>query len=277
MKWEYYNIKKDPNATAEAKAAVDAKLKDKQATFTTTYEYSAWHHARAEVAGAELLFVVDGKPVGYLKSPGIDHPTKNMLGFTIAGKNMKTASIKNPKFWHATPNPEWTKRRDEVLAGLTKNLSLNRDGLPPTDESRREREQSAVRSLGLFEADQQFTRTVEPRVGSFHDPTPGLKASLLSFGGGLLFALLDVGEVTAGVDRLADGLALISGIGTQVLGACGGAVHHYLVQSGREQLGVMPIGSGDDERQGDAASVGQQAALAAFFSPDRWDWSRRIP
>ncbi|WP_131989746.1 family 16 glycoside hydrolase [Chthoniobacter flavus] len=120
MKWEYYNIKKDPNATAEAKAAVDAKLKDKQATFTTTYEYGAWHHARAEVAGDELLFMVDGKAVGYLKSPGIDHPTKNMLGFTIAGKNMKTASIKNPKFWHATPNPEWAKRRDEVLAGLTK-------------------------------------------------------------------------------------------------------------------------------------------------------------
>ncbi len=71
---------------------------------------------KVQVAGDELLFVVDGKPVAYLKSSGVDHPTKNMLGFTIAGKGIKTASIKNPNFWHATPNPEWVKQRAEMLA-----------------------------------------------------------------------------------------------------------------------------------------------------------------
>jgi hypothetical protein len=33
-----------------------------------------------------------------------------------------------------------------------------------------------------------------------------------------------------------------------VLEACRRARHHHLIQSGREQLGVMAIGSGHDER-----------------------------
>jgi hypothetical protein len=115
MKWEYYNIKKDPNADAAAKKAVDEKLKDRQATFPATIDHTTWCHARAEVVGDELLLSIDGKPVAYLKSPGIDHPTKNMLGFSIV---LKTASIKNPKFWFASANPDWAGRRASVLAGL---------------------------------------------------------------------------------------------------------------------------------------------------------------
>jgi hypothetical protein len=117
MKWEHYNIKKDPNATPEAKKAVDEAIKDKMVTTTATVDHSTWHHARAEVAGAELLLSIDGRPVAYLKSGGIDHPTKNMLGFSIVGK---TASIKNPKFWHATPNSDWPGRRTQVLAEIGK-------------------------------------------------------------------------------------------------------------------------------------------------------------
>lgn len=146
----------------------------------------------------------------------------------------------------------------------------------PADESGSEGEQSAVGGLGFFKADQQFAGTVEPGVGSLHDPASGLEACWHSFGDDLLFALPEVGQVTAGVDCLEDGSTLVAGIHAQVLDACERAAHHHLIQSGRQQLGVMAIGSGDDERQWDAASVGQQAALAAFFFPDLWDWSPRI-
>ena len=117
MKWEYYRVKKDPNADPALKKEVDEKIKDKQATFNATIDHSTWHQARAEVVGDEMLLSVDGKPVAYFKSEGIDHPTKNMLGFSIVGK---TASIKNPKFWTATANPDWAKRRAEVVGSLAR-------------------------------------------------------------------------------------------------------------------------------------------------------------
>jgi hypothetical protein len=120
MKWEYYNIKHDPKADPALKKEVDDKIKDKIATFDASVDMdvSVWHQARAEVVGDELLLSIDGKPVAYLKSEGIDHPTKNMLGFTI---QLKTASIKNPKFWVATPNPDWVNRQARIVGSLARN------------------------------------------------------------------------------------------------------------------------------------------------------------
>jgi 3-keto-disaccharide hydrolase len=118
MKWENYNVRKDPKATPEAKKAVEEAIKDKTATFPATIDHSTWHQARAEVVGDELLLLIDGKPVAYLRSGGIDHPTKNMLGFSIVGK---TASIRNPKFWAATANPAWPGKRAEIVAGILKS------------------------------------------------------------------------------------------------------------------------------------------------------------
>ena len=117
MKWENYQIKHDPKADPALKKEVDERIKDKQTTFNAPIDHSTWHQARAEVVGDELLLSVDGQPVAYLKSEGIDHPTKNMLGFTIAGK---TASIKDPKFWAATASPDWPKHRAEVVGALEK-------------------------------------------------------------------------------------------------------------------------------------------------------------
>lgn len=117
MKWENYNVRKDPQATPEQKKAVEEAIKDKTVTFPAAIDHSTWHQARAEVVGDELLLCIDGRPVAYLKSGGIDHPTKNMLGFSIVGK---TASIKTPKFWAASANPDWPQRRAEVLAAIAK-------------------------------------------------------------------------------------------------------------------------------------------------------------
>jgi hypothetical protein len=64
-----------------------------------------------------LLLSIDGKPVAYIKSEGIDHPTKNMIGFSIV---RKSASFKNPKFWAATPNPDWAKQREQIVGSLVK-------------------------------------------------------------------------------------------------------------------------------------------------------------
>jgi hypothetical protein len=117
MKWEFYNIRKDPQADPAAKKAVEEQIKDKTVTVPGGLDRSTWYQARVEVAGDELLLSIDGKPVAYLKSGGIDHPTKNMLGFSIVGK---TASIKNPKFWAATANPDWPSHRAEIVGSIAK-------------------------------------------------------------------------------------------------------------------------------------------------------------
>jgi hypothetical protein len=117
MKNENYVITSDPKASAEDKKAVYARIKDKTANYKFNLDLSAWHHARVEVVGDEMLMIIDGKPAGYIKSEGIDHATKNMIGFTVGGKS---AEIKDVKAWDATAAVGWTGRRAEVVAGLTK-------------------------------------------------------------------------------------------------------------------------------------------------------------
>ena len=115
MSNEVHEKMTDPKTTADEKKQIQASIKDKSANFKVKIESGTWHQAHVEIAGDEMLVELDGKPVAYLKSEGIDHPTKNMLGFTVAGKS---ALIKDVKVWEATPSPEWSSRRSEVLASL---------------------------------------------------------------------------------------------------------------------------------------------------------------
>ena len=59
----------------------------------------------------------DDQPVAYLKSEGVDHPTKNMVGFTIGGKS---AQLDNLRVWAATARSAWSKDRSAVQAALQK-------------------------------------------------------------------------------------------------------------------------------------------------------------
>jgi len=117
MKMEYYEKTSDPKVDPDVKKAIKEKIKDKSATFKVAFDLAAWHTARVEVVGDEMLLSLDGKPVGYLKSDGIDHPAKNMLGITVGGQ---TGNIKDVKFWEATASPDWATGRTAVLAGLGK-------------------------------------------------------------------------------------------------------------------------------------------------------------
>src|SRR5665213_2237032 len=115
MKNEYHDILSNPKATPEEKKEIREKIKDKSATFKTPFDRLAWHQGRVEVLGDEILISIDGKPCGYLKSEGIGHPTKNMIGFTVGGSS---AQIKNVKASEATAALDWTSRRDDVIASL---------------------------------------------------------------------------------------------------------------------------------------------------------------
>jgi hypothetical protein len=117
MKNEYHDKMIDEKTTAAEKKELQASIKDKSAAFKTTIDPAAWHKAHVELVGDEMLAFVDGKPVGYLKSGGIAHETKNLLGWTVSGKS---TLFDNYKVCEATANPEWPAKRDEVVASLHK-------------------------------------------------------------------------------------------------------------------------------------------------------------
>jgi hypothetical protein len=117
MKNEIFEKNKDPNTTPDEKKKLRASIKDKQAVFTTDADFAQWHVIRVEIVGDEMLVRIDGKPAGYIKSAGIDHPTKNALGFEISGKSWE---LKNMKVWEATASPDWSAQRDAVIASLAK-------------------------------------------------------------------------------------------------------------------------------------------------------------
>ena len=70
-----------------------------------------------EVVGDEMLLSIDYRPVAYLKSEGVDHPTKNMVGFTVGGKSMQ---LDNVKVWEATLRDDWSQTRSAVQSALKK-------------------------------------------------------------------------------------------------------------------------------------------------------------
>jgi hypothetical protein len=115
MKNEIFEKNKDPKTTPEEKKQIQASIKDKSATIKVTLDRAQWHQTRVAVVGDEMLISIDGKPAGYLKSEGVNHPTKNMVGFTIAGKS---AQLDNVKVWEATAVPDWSSRRATVVAGM---------------------------------------------------------------------------------------------------------------------------------------------------------------
>ena len=141
----------------------------------------------------------------------------------------------------------------------------------PTNQGSRALQQRQKIGGGLFIAHQQLAEAVEPRVRAFNHPAA--RALPLPAGGGFFSALSHMRCVTALLHGLRGGTPRIALVRTQVLppSAAGfGAHDHNAVQSRFQQFDIMSVGPADDKGQRDASTVHQQAALAAFFFPDRW-------
>ncbi|HXX93333.1 MAG TPA: hypothetical protein VEN81_06845 [Planctomycetota bacterium] len=117
MKNDIFDKMKDPQTSDEEKKKLRDSIKDKGAVFKVDADLTQWHQIRVEIVGDEMLVSIDGKPAGYLKSPGLDHPTKNALGFEVGGKS---SGLKAMKVWEASASSDWTARRDAFVALLKK-------------------------------------------------------------------------------------------------------------------------------------------------------------
>ena len=117
MKNDVFDKLKDEKTTAEEKKKIRESIKDKSADFKTAVDLSQWHVVRVEIVGDEMLVSIDGKPAGYLKSEGIDHPTKNAIGFEVGGKQVL---VKDMKVWEATASSDWAAKKSAVIGSLGK-------------------------------------------------------------------------------------------------------------------------------------------------------------
>ena len=117
MKNDIFDKMKDPKTTDDEKKKLRESIKDKGAVFKVDADLAQWHKVRVEIIGDEMLVSIDGKPGGYLKSPGLDHATKNAIGFEVGGKS---SVLKEMKVWEAAASPDWAARRDAFVAALRK-------------------------------------------------------------------------------------------------------------------------------------------------------------
>lgn len=96
MRNDIYEMKKDPAKKAE----VARLLVGRSATYPVKLEAGQWYTFLVETIGDEMRASIDGKPVGYLKSPGIAHATKSKIELGVAGKDGYFDDI---KVWNAEP------------------------------------------------------------------------------------------------------------------------------------------------------------------------------
>ena len=72
----------------------------KNATFPLTLDAGTWHTFMLETVGDTMRASIDGKPVAFLQSPGIAHPTKSKVEFGCMGKD---GYFDDLKIWNAEP------------------------------------------------------------------------------------------------------------------------------------------------------------------------------
>ena len=90
-------LRKDPVAN---KAEISKLLSTHSASYPIKLEAGKWYNLAVETVGDEMRVCIDGKPAGYLKSPGIGHVTKSKIELGVGGKDGWFDDI---KVWNAGP------------------------------------------------------------------------------------------------------------------------------------------------------------------------------
>lgn len=94
MRNDIYEMRKDP----ARKAAADPLLVGRSTAVPATIEQGRWYQVEIELVGDRLRVSLDGKPVAFLKSPGIGHETKSSFHFSLNGTG---ALFDDVRIWKA--------------------------------------------------------------------------------------------------------------------------------------------------------------------------------
>lgn len=90
MRNDLFEMKKDPARKAELAKQLEGRSFD--APFSL--ERGRWYHASIEIHQDQMRVCVDGKAVGFLRSPGLAHPSKQLFGFTVSGGSVLFDDVK---------------------------------------------------------------------------------------------------------------------------------------------------------------------------------------
>ncbi|MCF7790037.1 MAG: hypothetical protein K9N47_28210 [Prosthecobacter sp.] len=95
MRNDIFEMRKDPAHKKEAD-----KLLEGRGSSTTIAKLAQqkWYQVIIELKGEALRVSLDGKPVAFLKSPGIAHETKSSFHFTVNGKGVLFDDV---RIWQA--------------------------------------------------------------------------------------------------------------------------------------------------------------------------------
>jgi hypothetical protein len=96
MRNDIREMRNDPTKKAE----VAKLLVGRQVTYPVKLEANNWYTIVVETVGDAMRVTVDGKPVAYLKSPGIGHAPKSKIELGVAGKD---GYFDDVKVWSAEP------------------------------------------------------------------------------------------------------------------------------------------------------------------------------
>jgi hypothetical protein len=83
MRNDIFEMRRDPKRKAEG----DKLLAGRSSAAPVQIEQHRWYRLCIEIAGDAMRVSLDDKPIGYLKSPGLAHPTKSDFHFTVSGKD----------------------------------------------------------------------------------------------------------------------------------------------------------------------------------------------
>jgi hypothetical protein len=96
MRNDIYEMKKD----ASRKAEVARLVAGRSVTYPIKLEPGKWYTLVVETAGDAMRVTIDDRPVGFLRSSGIGHPTKSKIELGVGGKDGFFDDI---KVWNAAP------------------------------------------------------------------------------------------------------------------------------------------------------------------------------
>lgn len=80
----------------QKKSEAEAAMKLHTTLVPIKLEKSHWYLLGIEIVGDQMRVTIDGKPIGYLKSPGLTYPTKSDFKISVSGKQ---ALIDDLKIW----------------------------------------------------------------------------------------------------------------------------------------------------------------------------------
>jgi hypothetical protein len=95
MRNDIFAMRRDPGTKEKA----DELLKGRSLALKVDLESNRWYSMTIEIKDDRMRVSLDGDPIGFLQSPGIAHPTKESVHFTVTGKE---AHFDDVKIWQAT-------------------------------------------------------------------------------------------------------------------------------------------------------------------------------